>query len=51
MDSEDWCGLAVHTRDGVVLGSAVGVPWFVGLAKEEGRVWQRLWVVITVWGA
>src|SRR5919205_675326 len=25
MDSEDWCGLAVRTRDGTMLGAVVGV--------------------------
>ena len=25
MDSEDWCGLAVRTRDGTKLGAVVGV--------------------------
>jgi hypothetical protein len=28
----------------------VHVPWFVGLAKEEGREWQLLWVVTTMQG-
>ena len=28
-----------------------GGRWFVGLAKEEGTVWQLLWVVSTMRGA
>jgi hypothetical protein len=43
--------LAVRTPDGRVPGVVVGVPWFVGLAKEQGRVWQLLWVVTTMRGA
>jgi hypothetical protein len=45
MDSEDWCGLTVRTRDGTVLGVVVGV-FAEGLLAGRLRVqgdYRRRW--------